>query len=39
MRVEVVFVVATHVIAQAKLVARFDEFAAGQWNDLINEGV
>ena len=26
-------------IPKAKLVARFDKFAAGQWNDLINEGV
>ena len=26
-------------IPKAKLVARYDKFAAGQWNDLINEGV
>ena len=26
-------------IPKSKLVARFDKFAVGQWNDLINEGV
>ena len=26
-------------IPKAKLVACFDKFAAGQWNDIINEGV